>query len=95
MNVPLGKVLEIVGSQQALASAINHLVDPDGANKVKQAHVWKWLNKTKQGVGADYVLAVAKVVNYQVTPHELRPDLYPHPEDGLPEERRTKPRFAA
>jgi len=41
------------------------------------------------------VIAVAMATGWRVTPHRLRPDLYPHPEDGLPEERRTKPRIGA
>lgn len=45
-------------------------------------------------VPADRVLSVAKAVDYQVTPHDLRPDLYPHPEDGLPLELREQARAA-
>ncbi|MBL2607392.1 Cro/Cl family transcriptional regulator, partial [Klebsiella pneumoniae] len=26
------------------------------------------------------------VLDWQVTPHELRPDLYPNPTDGLPKD---------
>lgn len=35
------------------------------------------------------VLALAAATGYQVTPHELRPDLYPFPEDGCPREMRV------
>lgn len=35
------------------------------------------------------VIDVARAVDFGVTPHQLRPDLYPHPEDGLPDEMRT------
>lgn len=28
----------------------------------------------------------AAATEYQVTPHDLRPDLYPNPRDGLPEQ---------
>ena len=41
------------------------------------------------------VIAIAMATGWKVTPHRLRPDLYPHPEDGLPAERRTTPRIAA
>ena len=71
----LSKAINIVGSQVLLASAIG----------IKQGHVWAWLNKTKKGIPGEYVIDVALQTNWQVTPHELRPDLYPHPEDGLPD----------
>ncbi|XTZ40036.1 transcriptional regulator [Salmonella enterica] len=29
-------------------------------------------------------LRIAEATNYVVTPHELRPDIYPNPTDGLP-----------
>lgn len=35
------------------------------------------------------VLALAAATGYQVTPHELRPDLYPNAEDGCPREMRV------
>lgn len=35
-------------------------------------------------VPAERVLAVAAATGWQVTPHELRPDIYPNPCDGLP-----------
>lgn len=40
-------------------------------------------------VPAERVLAVAEASEWQVTPHQLRPDLYPHPDDGLPEHFRS------
>lgn len=38
---------------------------------------------------SDRVLTCAQATNWQVTPHQLRPDLYPHPQDGLPKELRA------
>ncbi|MBL1626970.1 Cro/Cl family transcriptional regulator, partial [Klebsiella pneumoniae] len=32
------------------------------------------------------VLNACRVLDWQVTPHELRPDLYPNPTDGLPKD---------
>lgn len=49
------------------------------------------LGVTPQGVGqwktvpSDRVIEVSRACDWRVTPHELRPDLYPHPDDGLPE----------
>jgi len=41
------------------------------------------------GVPAERVIKLCEAVEYRVKPHELRPDLYPHPEDGLPAEMRA------
>ena len=38
-------------------------------------------------VPADRVLAVCAATEWMVTPHDLRPDLYPNPTDALPTER--------
>lgn len=35
------------------------------------------------------VLQFAALADWVSTPHELRPDLYPHPDDGLPAELRA------
>lgn len=35
-------------------------------------------------VSPSKVLATCKATGWTVTPHELRPDLYPNPTDGLP-----------
>ena len=43
--------------------------------------VYKW---EKVGIiPAEYVLAGCEVAGWQVTPHELRPDIYPNPFDGM------------
>ena len=70
----LQQALQLAGSQAELARKC-------GA-KTRQAHVWKWLRSGRvSGLGA---LLVAKAVGYEVLPHQLRPDLYPNPWDGLP-----------
>ena len=76
MKKALLKAVEIAGGQLALANRLDA--------KVKQAHVWGWINKTRDGVPAEHVISVAEATGWAVTPHELRPDLYPHPHDGLP-----------
>jgi DNA-binding transcriptional regulator YdaS (Cro superfamily) len=68
------KIIEICGGQVALANKLG----------VKQGHVYGWLNENKTGISPIYVIPACKAVNWQVTPHQLRPDLYPHPQDGLP-----------
>lgn len=37
-----------------------------------------------RGVPAERVLSIAEATDFAVTPHEIRPDLYPNPSDGLP-----------
>ncbi len=73
----LQRVIDLKGSQGAVAAVVGS----------KQQSVGYWL---KEGLPADHVLKIAADVDYKVTPHELRPDLYPHPDDGLPEDRRAK-----
>ena len=43
-----------------------------------------WRNRYKGVVPADRVLPIFTATG--VTPHELRPDLYPNPTDGLPKQ---------
>lgn len=59
------------GSASALGSAI-------GVSKMAVS-LWR-----KNGVPADRVLSIFNATG--VTPHELRPDLYPNPSDGLPKQ---------
>jgi len=55
-------------------------------SKVGQVHVWGWLNSVKFEVPpAEVVLAIADFLEYKMTPHDLRPDLYPNHNDAMPE----------
>lgn len=47
--------------------------------QVSQQTVFKWLNRR---VPAERVIPLCELMNWQITPHDLRPDLYPHPTDG-------------
>jgi DNA-binding transcriptional regulator YdaS (Cro superfamily) len=42
--------------------------------------VYKWSDQCP----ADRVLGVSELTGWQVTPHQLRPDLYPNKMDGIP-----------
>ncbi|HCM5470949.1 TPA: helix-turn-helix domain-containing protein [Klebsiella pneumoniae] len=46
--------------------------------------VSRWKNRYKGVVPHDRVLPIFNITG--VTPHELRPDLYPNPTDGLPKQ---------
>ena len=54
---------------------------------VSQNMISKWARGER--VSAEKVRLVCEAYDWQVTPHELRPDLYPHPQDGLPEHLRV------
>ena len=69
----LKRAVKIAGGQSALAKLCG----------VRQPHIWNWLNRDNR-VPAENALSVCKAVSWQVTPHELRPDIYPNPTDGLP-----------
>lgn len=46
------------------------------------------------GVPGEKVLPLCAAVNFKITPHEVRPDIYPHPDDGLPAAMRDQARAA-
>lgn len=68
----LQKAIKSAGSARELASRLG--ISP---NAISQ-----WKGKLKGNVPPDRVLPVFHVTG--ITPHELRPDLYPNPTDGLP-----------
>ena len=50
---------------------------------------------TLRGVPDKRVLWLAERTNWRFTPHQLAPQLYPHPDDGMPVDRRGSSREAA
>lgn len=85
MKKELEKIINLLGGkQQQLADALATEEEP-----IKQAHVWNWLNVTVNGIPERHVIKACKSVDWKVTPHELRPDIYPHPHDGLPDHMRS------
>ena len=79
----LQKAVDLAGGQAQLARGIRSRM-PD--SKIGQVHVWGWINTVKIEVPpAEAVLAIADFLEYRITPHELRPDLYPNPCDALPD----------
>lgn len=68
----LDKAINKFGNQRRLAFALG--VRPSSLNR--------WIKKYNGNVPADRVLPIFNATG--VTPHELRPDLYPNPTDGLP-----------
>lgn len=74
----LERAIDLAESQSRLARLMN--VNPQAIQG------WR---KTGQ-IPPDRVLDISRAVVFQVTPHQLRPDLYPHPDDGLPAELRAQ-----
>lgn len=78
----LQQAIELAGGQAQLARGIRQYL-PD--SKIGQVHVWGWLNTVKIEVPPpEVVLPIAKSLNYRMSPHQLRSDLYPNPGDALP-----------
>ena len=78
----LQKAVDIAGGQVHLARGIRARI-PD--SKIGQVHVWGWLNSVKMEVPpAEVVIAISETVDWKITPHELRSDIYPNTNDGMP-----------
>ncbi|MNG58412.1 hypothetical protein D3C81_16070 [compost metagenome] len=76
----LDKAIRIAGNASKLAEQL-------GISSMAVSH---WKNRYKGVVPSDHVLPIFYLTG--VTPHELRPDLYPNQTDGLPPEQQdTKP----
>lgn len=75
----LKQAIDLAGSQTALAGLICK----------RQSNIATWLHRDKK-VPAEVVIAIAEALDYRVTPHALRPDVYPYPGDGMPRERRGR-----
>jgi len=43
-----------------------------------------------RGLPLERVIDLSRLTSWQITPHELSPKHYPHPNDGLPEALRNK-----
>lgn len=68
----LTKAIKSAGTATKLAAMLG----------IKSMSVSRWKNRYQGVVPADRVLPIFMATG--VTPHELRPDLYPNPSDGLP-----------
>ncbi|AOY88624.1 hypothetical protein BKP64_10840 [Marinobacter salinus] len=68
----LEKEIQRAGGPQALAKQL----------KITIQRLVNWRSRGR--VPADMVLNFCRALDWQVSPHELRPDIYPNPYDGLP-----------
>lgn len=62
----------------------------EAARRLQLKTAWGVQKWRVDGVPHDRVIALASISDWAATPHQLRPDLYPHPDDGLPENLRGK-----
>jgi len=47
-------------------------------------------NWRTRGIPGDQVVAFCRAANWEITPHEINPDLYPNPHDGIPTDLRNQ-----
>lgn len=71
MESPLQKAIDLAGGKIPLALCLG----------LDRTAVYSW-----RECPAERVLAVSELIDWRVTPHQLRPDLYPNPTDALPRE---------
>lgn len=79
----LERAIAVAGNKSRLAARACNC----GPRKVERQHIDNWLLRNEGEVSSDYVLQIAKAVEFEVTPHQLRPDLYPNATDGIPRAR--------
>ncbi|WP_061382635.1 transcriptional regulator [Citrobacter werkmanii] len=73
MNKDLRVKLGEITSQRSIAQGLG--VTPQAVNQ--------WFAKSV--IPARFVLKLSELVGWAITPHEVRPDLYPNKNDGLPD----------
>lgn len=73
----LEKAIRNMGSASELANRLG----------ISPMSVSRWKTRYNGTVPADRVIPIFNLTG--VTPHELRPDLYPNPSDGLPQQQDT------
>lgn len=72
-----------------LEQEIESLGGPSAVGKIVGASAQRVINWRARGrVPADVVISYCECREWAITPHQLRPDIYPHPHDGLPESMR-------
>lgn len=64
--------LRIAVSQRAIAKALG--ISPQAVNQ--------WFSKSV--IPPRYVLPICEMTGWKIVPHDVRPELYPSPEDGIP-----------
>ena len=79
------KAVQFADGQARLAAEVRRYMPEDC--KITQAYISQWLNPAKvkcEVPPPEYVISISQAVGWRVTPHQLRPDIYPNPSDGMP-----------
>lgn len=75
------KCVDLAGGQTALVEKMKPHLSDALAPRLRQGHVWGWLNRDRMSPvpPAEYVTAMSKAVEERVSPYDLRPDIFPAP----------------
>lgn len=76
------KIIDLHGGKKATLVTCLLRLRPDA--NLTNTHINNWLNRDNK-IPPEWILPLCESVQWQVTPHELSADLYPHPDDGLPD----------
>jgi hypothetical protein len=78
METPLQKAVNILHGQLKTASVLTEFNKNTGnpGRRIYQSHVSKWLRETKNGLPAEYCIAIEQATNGTVTRYMLRPDVF-------------------
>lgn len=73
---PLDELTEAIGPYSAIGAIFDPPISPQAVSK--------WGEK---GIPPERVIALSRATGFRVTPHRMRPDIYPAPSDGVPAEK--------
>lgn len=77
-KTPFEELAAALGTYAAIAAIFDPPISPQA--------VAKWNDK---GIPPERVIALSRATGFRVTPHRMRPDIYPSPSDGIPSEARA------
>jgi DNA-binding transcriptional regulator YdaS (Cro superfamily) len=81
--------------REALKGAIQQIGGPSKVGELFAPPIHRSAVSQWRICPADRAITLSRGTGYKTTPHKLRPDLYPHPHDGLPDELRKDEAAAA
>ncbi|PPD12149.1 hypothetical protein [Methylophilus sp.] len=76
------KIIDLFGGNRSALA--RRLAEVSGNPKLSATHINNWIERDKN-IPTDYVIPIAQVSEWKFTPHQIKPNKYPHPQDGLPD----------
>lgn len=73
----LREAIKLVGSMAELGKRFVPMITKGAVSQWREAP-------------SERVRTIAEATGWKVTPHQLRDDIYPHPDDGLPDHLRSR-----